>query len=159
MRAIGCKYGKQGNSTRFDVVRSAILAWGVFCLMLTIHCVGVGDSAGKTIAQQELLDRMASGEAPLLLDVRSEREYAEGHLRGAMLIPHDELKTRVAELAAYKDQEIVVYCRSGARASTAEAVLREAGFTKIRDLDGHILLWKKNGYPLEESLAPDRDSR
>lgn len=149
MHAIDCEHSERKNRKRCGVAHALLFVVGMLCWTATLSCVVTGTREVATVSQQELLDRMAAGNAPLILDVRSEREYKAGHLRGAVHIPHDELQGRVAELAAHKDQEIIVYCRSGARASAAEAVLREAGFTKVRDLDGHILLWQKNGHPLE----------
>lgn len=134
------------------------LRWmfAVLFSVVTVSCVAFNSKNAATISQEELLQRIGTDIAPLILDVRSEQEYAAGHIHGAILIPHDELPSRLTELAAYKDQEVVVYCRSGKRAGTAEQVLREAGFTQIRDLDGHILLWKQNDHPLEPSTASER---
>lgn len=135
-----------------------MLRWAFTILFLvpTINCVIPDQKNSTSISQEELLERIGAGTAPLILDVRSEQEYAAGHIHGAMLIPHDELSLRLAELAAYKNQEVVVYCRSGKRAGVAEQILREAGFTHVRDLDGHVLLWQENARPLEPSTASKR---
>ena len=102
---------------------------------------GQVDSGVGTVESQALAARIASGDAPLMLDVRSPAEYAEGHLPGAINIPYDELAGRLDELGAERSAEVVVYCRSGRRASLAESVLVESGFSNVLDLNGHWLGW------------------
>ncbi len=101
------------------------------------------------ITPAELAARIESGSAPTVLDVRTPGEYAAGHVPGAVNIPHDALAERLAELDLPKSSEIVVHCESGRRASQAELVLVEAGFTRVRDLDGHMAAWREGGYPVE----------
>ena len=89
----------------------------------------------------ELKTRMASGSAPLILDVREPAELAEGAIPGSLMIPLGDLRRRLAELDA--SREIVVYCRSGARSARAVALLREHGFLGAANLSGGILNWNK----------------
>ena len=107
------------------------------------------ESAPSRIAPDELAARIEAGDAPTILDVRTPEEFAAGHLPGAINIPHTELAGRLDELDFARDSEIVVHCQSGRRASQAEAVLLEAGFEDVRDLDGHMAAWREGGYALE----------
>ena len=66
------------------------------------------------ISVQELKDRMDDGEELNLIDVREEHEYEDDNL-GALLIPLGELPDRLDEIEDWKDQEVIVHCRSGAR--------------------------------------------
>jgi rhodanese-related sulfurtransferase len=66
------------------------------------------------------------GERPFLLDVRTAPEYAAGHIPGAVNLPVDELRTRLAELPV--DREIAVYCQVGQRGYLATRILRQAGY-------------------------------
>ena len=84
----------------------------------------------------------------VLLDVRTPAEYAEGHLPGAINIPHTELASRVAELSDSRDRDIVVYCRSGNRTRQALGVLQEAGFSRLFHLDGDYLRWSEEKRPV-----------
>ncbi len=84
----------------------------------------------------------------VLLDVRAPAEYAEGHLPGAINIPHTELASRVAELSDARDRDIVVYCRSGTRAEQALGVLKEAGFSRLFHLDGDYQRWSEEKRPV-----------
>lgn len=97
------------------------------------------------ISQAELMQRIKAGRAGLILDVRSQQEYAEGHIPGAINIPHDQLSSRLAEIGSYKDKEIVLYCASGGRVGVAAQTLQPAGFRKLLHLDGDMNGWRSNG--------------
>jgi rhodanese-related sulfurtransferase len=108
------------------------------------------DTGAKSITAQELAEQIQLSQAPLILDVRSEKEYAEGHIPGALNIPHDQLPDRLSEIDVAKTAEIVVHCRSGYRAGIAEKVLVGADYSNVRDLDGHMNGWQSGGYPIEK---------
>jgi len=101
------------------------------------------------ITAADLAQRLRKPSAPLILDVRSPREYAAGHVPGAVNIPHTELAGRLAELGIGKSDEVVVYCLGGQRASLAEQVLAKAGYTRVLDLEGQMRAWQQRGYPTE----------
>lgn len=89
----------------------------------------------ETVGREELLQRLASGDA-VLVDVRPEEEFAAGHIEGARSIPIEELERRLDELPA--DREVVAYCRGPFCAYAHEAVrrLQEAGREARRLEDG-----------------------
>lgn len=97
------------------------------------------------ISQAELAQRIKIDSAGLILDVRSAGEYAEGHIPGAVNIPHDQLGSRLNEIGEHRDKEVVLYCRSGKRAGVAAGILESAGFSKLRHLTGDMLDWQGNG--------------
>ena len=103
-----------------------------------------------SITAAELAERIELEKAPVILDVRSEEEFTESHIPGAVNIPHDQLEGRLSEIPAAKTEEIVVHCQSGRRAGMAETVLIEAGYSDIRDLDGHMQGWRQGGYPIQK---------
>lgn len=109
--------------------------------------------AGDTpkIAQETLLERMASGGGDLLiLDVRTAKEFGEGHVPGAVNIPHDELESRLPEIAAERGADVVVYCRSGRRSEIALDLLARAGFERLHHLEGDYLAWSAADRPVEK---------
>jgi len=131
--------------------------WLVGCLLVAMSAgctANDGEStpgtATKVITAEELTRQIQNAQAPLILDVRSEEEYADGHIPGALNIPHNQLLNRLSEIDAAKTEEIVVLCRSGHRAGIAEKVLIEAGYPNFRDLDGHMNGWRSGGYPIEK---------
>ncbi len=103
----------------------------------------------QVITQGELIARLASPTPPLVLDVRTPAEYAEGHVPTAQNIPYDELPDRLSGIEVSKPNTVVVYCKSGRRAGIAEAALREAGFTKLLHLEGDMLGWQEAGRHIE----------
>lgn len=82
----------------------------------------------------------------IVLDVRDQWEYDEGHLCGAILIPLGELATRISELEPYKDTEIIVYCLGGGRSEDGSQILVNYNFTKVYNMLGGISAWEAEGY-------------
>lgn len=84
---------------------------------------------------------------PVILDVRYQYEYDDGHIRNAILIPSDQLSSRLDELD--KEKDTLVYCRSGGRSAAACGILDGNGFTNVYNMLGGILAWIDAGYPIE----------
>ena len=76
----------------------------------------------------------------VVLDVRTEEEFAQGHIPGAMLIPDYAIREEADKALPDKDALILVYCRSGRRSKSAAQILLELGYTNIREFGG-ILEW------------------
>lgn len=95
----------------------------------------------------ELAERITAGAAPAVLDVRTAREFADGHVPGAINIPFNEVRGRTGEVQAPKDEPLVVYCGHGPRAWIAARALRRAGFDRVEYLNGHMAAWKRAGLP------------
>lgn len=72
-----------------------------------------------------------------LLDVRTQGEYSQGHLQGAINIPHDQLGARVNEIDQDKDRDIVLYCVSGHRSGLAKRTLESLGYTNVLNAGGY----------------------
>lgn len=120
-------------------------------LCLAFAAAGCGAASGTVadMPQASVLASIEAGHAPLLIDVRTPEEFARGHVPGARNIPIDELAPRTDELAAHRDGELVVYCETGRRAAKASVLLAEAGFTRVRHLDGDMAAWRSAGLPVE----------
>ncbi len=103
-----------------------------------------GDYGDVTVADASNL----IGDKPelVILDVRTQSEYDDGHIEGAILIPNTELSDRLNELD--KGDELLVYCRTGNRSGQAIAILEDAGFTKIYHMNDGISAWISEGYPV-----------
>ena len=105
------------------------------------------------ISQDTLLERQQKGdEAAFVLDVRSPEEYASGHVPGAVNIPYDQIASRIAEVP--KDQDVVLYCKSGRRAGIAAEVLAGQGYARLQHLEGDIVAWVDKGRPIETPEDP-----
>lgn len=90
-----------------------------------------------------------SGHKPVLLDVRTQSEYNDGHIQDAINIPHDQLLKEPQLVSAYKDSQMVVFCRSGVRAGKVIEMLEGLGFKEIIDIDGDMLAWNEAGHSVE----------
>jgi rhodanese-related sulfurtransferase len=99
-----------------------------------------------TVAALQLINHKGA----LVLDVREPNEYESGHVLNSKLIPLGKLKERMGELEKYKDQSIVVVCRSGNRSGTACYLLGKQGFTQAYNLAGGVQAWQKANLPLEK---------
>ncbi|MBN3519675.1 rhodanese-like domain-containing protein [Algoriphagus lutimaris] len=94
----------------------------------------------EDITVEDLKARLDKNEKFVFIDVREEWEYDDDNL-GAMNIPLGDLPHRLDEIDQYKDQEIVVHCRSGARSGNAKKFLESKGFTKVRNVLGGIMAY------------------
>lgn len=107
-------------------------------------------SESSSTTPQALNRRMATGDGPAILDVRSREEFAAGHIPGAINLPVTELEHRVGELAPYKHAELVVHCEVGPRAGMAARFLGRRGFSNLVELKGHMRAWREAGLPMEK---------
>lgn len=97
-----------------------------------------GGAVYLNISAQEAYDLMQSEIDYVILDVRTESEFAEGHIPGAILIPDYEIQEKAESILTDKDQLILVYCRSGRRSKIASEALVGLGYTNIREFGGII---------------------
>lgn len=105
---------------------------------------GAATVDANLITAQELKAKLSSGQSKVLLDVRNEDELVGeyGKIDGVIHIPVWELSSRVNELNRYKDDEIVVICKGGARAVTGSQILKRAGFKRVFVLKGGMIAWR-----------------
>jgi len=108
--------------------------------------IGAGAGEIGTLEATRLMNQPGT----LILDVRDEKDFAEGHLPRARHVPLKELATRVGELAKFKSKPVIVTCRSGARAGAAARVLKAQGFTGVYQLKGGVAEWQKASLPVEK---------
>jgi rhodanese-related sulfurtransferase len=97
---------------------------------------------------QTLQERLATDEGPRVLDVRTPAEFETSHIPGAYNVPLDTLREHRAELRRHLDEDVVLVCRSGARAAQAEEALAGAGLPGLRVLDGGMVAWESAGAPV-----------
>jgi phage shock protein E len=71
---------------------------------------------------------------PLVIDVRTEQEWKEGHLEGALLIPYEKIGDEIGKIAPDKKAKIVVYCRTGRRSGIALDTLKKQGYEDVTNL-------------------------
>ena len=84
----------------------------------------------------------------VLIDVREDSEYADGHIPGATLIPLGQIPDRLNEIPT--DKTVVAVCRSGNRSGQATNFLREQGFDNVHNMQGGMNAWGQAGYEIEK---------
>ena len=111
-------------------------------LMLLSACgqntVNDQEAAYMNITAEEAKAIMDSQVGYVILDVRTQEEYDQGHIPGAIVISHEEIAEKAEGVLTDKDQLILVYCRSGRRSKLAAEALAELGYTNIKEFGGII---------------------
>jgi phage shock protein E len=102
-----------------------------------------------SISAAELHERRESGDAPVVIDVRTPAEYASGHVPGAVNIPFDQVAERIAQVEA--PHGVALYCMVGPRARKGESALLASGYTSVFHLEGGLAAWQEAGLPVEAS--------
>ena len=120
------------------------LFWAVIAVALFAGCMPKETQSGETtymnITAQEAKEIMDTQTGYVILDTRTQEEYDEGHIPGAIVISHDEILQKAESVLTDKDQLILVYCRSGRRSKLAAEDLVKLGYTNVKEFGG-ILDW------------------
>jgi len=96
--------------------------------------------SNKTISPSEANENMKRDKTIVLLDVREESEYRNGHIKNAKLLPVGQIASGIEKMGLSKDTEIYTYCQSGGRSTRACQLLEKMGYKKIYNLGG-IMSW------------------
>ena len=117
----------------------------VFLLLAVMMLTACGQDKGNdqgavfvNITAEEAKQIMDTEEGYIILDVRTQEEYDQGHIPGAILISHEEIAEKAEDVLTDKNQLILVYCRSGRRSKIAAEALVELGYTNIKEFGGII---------------------
>src|SRR5512139_3238754 len=105
-------------------------------------------TAPRRLDAVTLQQRLDSDDAPRVLDVRTPAEFETAHIPGSYNVPLDTLREHRAELRRHLDDDVVLVCRSGARAEQAERAFADAGLPGLRVLDGGMTSWEAAGAPV-----------
>ena len=113
----------------------------VLVLVITSGKLMAQKQGYKQISQAQAKEIMDTRSDYILLDVRTEKEFAAGHIKGAILIPDYEIRLRAEKELPDKTKTILVYCRSGRRSKLAARDLAELGYSDVLEFGG-IIDWK-----------------
>jgi len=116
----------------------ALLLWNLFSGLIT----GVENMSPMAATQR------VNHQDALILDVREDSEYAEGHILNAVHIPLGSLGGKIGQLEKYREHPIIVGCRSGNRSAHACRLLKRNGFTQVYNLQGGMLAWQNANLPV-----------
>lgn len=137
-------------------LRKTVIIVLAICLLLSVTSCGEGsgtdgqsDMGYVQISAEEAKEIMDSESDYVILDVRTEEEFTEGHIPDAVLLPDYEIAERAEEMLPDMEQIILVYCRSGNRSKRAAETLAQMGYINVKEFGGI------NGWPYDTVKEPD----
>lgn len=108
-------------------------------IVLLSGCTQISNSSAasyKQITQEETKEMMTKNDGHIIVDVRRQDEYDEGHIPGAFLIPNESITDKQPEALPDLNRIILVYCRSGRRSKEASQKLADSGYTNVYEFGG-----------------------
>ena len=122
------------------MIRRITLSSALLILLLTGACIQTQSGGEYEVTVAQVREKLNSGEDIVLLDVRTVSEYTGplGHVDSSLLIPLNDLESRIGELEKFRDKEIIVICRTGINSGSATKILRENNFKAFNMLGGMV---------------------
>lgn len=118
---------------------------------LVLSCSAMVEEQGYRNIDAAQAAELIKQEQVLILDVRTPEEYREGHIKGSVLIPVQELEREYTRISDFLQKPVLVYCRSGNRSVTASNILMSKGFHHLYHIKGGIKDWIRHQLPVEKS--------
>lgn len=118
-----------------------------FLVVVTLLIVTEGRKAGKTVSTQQATT-MINRENAVVVDLRSKKDYAAGHIVDSINIPYDSLNTRLGDLDKYKGRPIILTCASGQHAGSCAKQIKAAGHDNVSRLSGGMSSWRADSLPV-----------
>ncbi|MEM8497878.1 MAG: rhodanese-like domain-containing protein [Pseudomonadota bacterium] len=115
-----------------------------FVFMLVMHETRRG---GAALSPAELT-ALVNNEEGLVLDVRDSKDYAEGHIVGAINIPHAKVSAQLTQIDKHKQKPVIVVCRFGQHAGMVSKILKASGFENVSKLSGGMAEWQSSQMPV-----------
>ena len=126
-----------------------VLTSAFVSIIILIITSSLKDAMGMTNAVTPLeATNLINHDNAVVVDVREDKEFAEGHIVNAIHIPLGTLKDQISKLTKHKSKTIIVSCRSGHRSASACKTLTSEGFENVRNLKGGVLDWSSDNLPL-----------
>ncbi len=126
---------------------------GSFFAILTLLIFNLFGSRfrGYTVASPADATTLINRNDAIVLDVRTDKEFKEGHIINSIHIPQSSIKDRLSEIEKYKHKPIIVSCRTGQRSGQVCGQLKKQGFDHIYNLAGGVVAWQNANFPLTKS--------
>lgn len=91
---------------------------------------------------------LLANQGALMLDVRTDEQYSQGHIIDARHIRSSDLESSIDAIKKYKDKPVVIYCETGVTSAAAARLLKASGFTRVFNLRGGLQAWKQENLPV-----------
>jgi rhodanese-related sulfurtransferase len=121
------------------------LSSGFFLLLPVVQ-----GAAATGISPAEAVQCM-NREKGVVIDVCGADEYAQGHIKGAVNVPLDELEARLDKAVKNKSTPVIMVCAAGARSTRAQAIAKKLGYEKVHSLHGGLKAWKEANLPVAKA--------
>lgn len=130
--------------------------WELFLALAIILALLAGSGLSqKVLGFKELqpaqATQMINREKAVVLDVREEQEFKQGHIVNAINVPLSELEARLKSLEKFRGRPIITTCQTGDRSARASAILQKQGFSPVFKIAGGLVAWRGAKYPLSIS--------
>ena len=133
------------------------IALGVIVVMLVSNYLSDKVSGFTSVNADEAVRLYNQGAK--VLDVRTDAEYKTGFIGEAVNVSPSELMRKLDAMKVDKEQDIMIYCQSGARSASAARQLVKNGYTKVHNLSGGIMAWKNAYLPLNKPVSKKKQKR
>lgn len=137
--------------TLYEFIAKNAIIVGIFIAMIILFLYSEIQNRGRRFADVRPTEavNLINRENAVVVDVRSQKEFAEGHILNAINVPIENFATEAKKLAKYKEKHVITYCRSGMSSQRACKELEKEGFTHIHNLRGGIVAWERDNLPLD----------
>ena len=131
----------------FEFIGNHYILVSVFVFLLVAFIINEGKQGGAAITPSNLV-KLVNREGAVIIDIRDNKEFGNGHIAGAMNLPFSALDSRIRELTPYKEKPIVLVCKMGQHAGSVGRKLKAQGFEDVRRLSGGMAEWGANSLPV-----------
>ncbi len=144
--------GKEAATGGGGLIQKSMLALALLGLVAFLPRIIGSIRKGAMLSSENLKQRLDKGEDLFLLDVRTAEDYngAQGHIAGAMLLPLEQLESRLDEINGYQEKPVVIICRTDRKSSKAALLLAKKGFADVHAVKMGMTGWLKKSYPVEK---------
>ena len=118
-----------------------------FLILLALFVRNEVSRGGKALTPQQLVD-LVNREKAAVVDLRDAKEFAAGHIAGAINIPHAKLAGQLNQLVRHKESTVILACKMGQHSGAAGITLRKNGFANVQRLTGGMAEWRAQNLPL-----------
>lgn len=128
-----------------------ILSMFLICIMFSLLATSCNSKTiYKDINVNQANSLIKQEKNIVIIDVRTEEEYNKGHIKNSILIPVDEIESRISEIQKYKDKDIILYCQAGTRSTKAFNILKKYKFNRLYNMKDGFSKWK---YDIESKVS------
>ncbi len=131
----------------FEFAGNHLILVSLFLVLLVAFFINEGKQGGAAISPTNLVT-LVNREGAVIVDIRDNKEFTNGHIAGAVNMPLSSIESRMAELDPFKEKPVVLVCKMGQHAGSAGRKLKAKGFENVRRLSGGMAEWTGSSLPV-----------